>query len=62
MEEIKGVTRIRLSPKAAAKVVLAFWLCPCPRALLSIKQLPPLITLYGQTFQNEIFLLKKVHY
>ncbi len=54
--EFEGITRgIRVSPKVAAEVVLALWLCPYPRALLSVKQLPPLpIDLYQQTFQNKM--------
>jgi hypothetical protein len=45
--EVEGITRrIRVSPKVAAEVVLALWLHPHPRALLTVKQPPLLIDLY----------------
>ncbi len=58
--QVEGIIRIRVPPKVAvAKVVPTFWLHPHPRSSPSIKQLPLLIELYSQTFEN-LFLLKSV--
>jgi hypothetical protein len=57
--EDEGITSTRVLLKVTAEVVLAFWLCPHPRALSRLKHLL-LVILYQQTFQNEMFLVKKI--
>jgi hypothetical protein len=47
-------TKVEGIAQGGSEVVVALWLHPHPRALLSVKQPPLLIDLYQQTFQNKM--------